>query len=416
MKIRLGITTPLPILARDSTRLRLPAIAERNFRVDPGLRHAVWIESPRPLASSDAALAAERSPRVAALRGGLDETQLAAVTVSPQRDPNVVAAWAHDPGDPSAPDAVVVQRLVSTAANAPPRAIVVLDGSRGLAPHVAAIRAALSATSPPPTLLLAGDEVTEVRPVDLTVDGFRGGTDNLPALAQAWNRAGGEPPGTVIWVHASQPVLLGSTAGLQQLCERRPDGPRIVSLAVEAGPDRVLAELDGCALLAVAAGSGDLTADLRGLLAGAPLDGGALAAVRERGAGNGDELAAAGSHETSAHLVRLWARDEVERLRSPASGGSDGDLTAATALAVRHQLVTPVSGAVVLETAAQYDEAGLAPGDPARIPTVPEPATWLLIAVAALLTLVTVAAQRRGRTCRTGSPSPTWRAGEGAGG
>ena len=43
---------------------------------------------------------------------------------------------------------------------------------------------------------------------------------------------------------------------------------------------------------------------------------------------------------------------------------------------------TPVSGAVVLETKQQYDEAGLQPVPPGSVPTVPEPETWLLIIVA----------------------------------
>ena len=44
------------------------------------------------------------------------------------------------------------------------------------------------------------------------------------------------------------------------------------------------------------------------------------------------------------------------------------------------QLVTPVSGAVVLETAAQYKANDLTPADPSTTPgIVPEPATWLLL-------------------------------------
>jgi hypothetical protein len=41
-----------------------------------------------------------------------------------------------------------------------------------------------------------------------------------------------------------------------------------------------------------------------------------------------------------------------------------------------------VSGAVVLETKQQYDEAGLEPVPPGSVPTIPEPETWLLIIVA----------------------------------
>jgi len=52
--------------------------------------------------------------------------------------------------------------------------------------------------------------------------------------------------------------------------------------------------------------------------------------------------------------------------------------------------VTPVSGAVVLESKQQYDESRLTPVSQATVPTVPEPHEWALalIACAALMWLV----------------------------
>jgi len=60
------------------------------------------------------------------------------------------------------------------------------------------------------------------------------------------------------------------------------------------------------------------------------------------------------------------------------------------ALAAKYQLVTPVSGAVVLETKQQYDESRLTPVSQATVPTVPEPHEWalILIACAVLIWLV----------------------------
>jgi hypothetical protein len=53
-------------------------------------------------------------------------------------------------------------------------------------------------------------------------------------------------------------------------------------------------------------------------------------------------------------------------------------------LAVHYQLVTPVSGAVVLETAEQYRAAGLQPVDAGTVPTIPEPEMVILVAIAGL--------------------------------
>jgi ABC-type branched-subunit amino acid transport system permease subunit len=52
---------------------------------------------------------------------------------------------------------------------------------------------------------------------------------------------------------------------------------------------------------------------------------------------------------------------------------------------LRYHLVTPVSGAVVLETSQQYDEAGLRPVEKGSVPTIPEPEEWMLIATVLVL-------------------------------
>src|SRR5262249_10503092 len=72
------------------------------------------------------------------------------------------------------------------------------------------------------------------------------------------------------------------------------------------------------------------------------------------------EAAAAGSD----HIARLWANDRV--LESARTNGSQA---VAVALASRYRLVTPPSGAVVLETKQQYEAAGLTPASQATVPT-----------------------------------------------
>jgi hypothetical protein len=44
-----------------------------------------------------------------------------------------------------------------------------------------------------------------------------------------------------------------------------------------------------------------------------------------------------------------------------------------------YHLVTPVTGAVVLENQRQYDESNLTPVDGESVPTIPEPSSWLLM-------------------------------------
>jgi hypothetical protein len=158
--------------------------------------------------------------------------------------------------------------------------------------------------------------------------------------------------------------------------------------AVGPGPNELLPD----ALWAWGARSlpqtGALGADLSGVLA--RVSGQTQSFVVRRTQGQATE----GSAKGSEHIVRLWARDRVLDLMrtSPAHNRS-----AAVALATQYRLVTPVSGAVVLETKAQYDESRLTPVSQATVPTVPEPHEWVLalIACAALLWL---ARQARHRT------------------
>ena len=88
------------------------------------------------------------------------------------------------------------------------------------------------------------------------------------------------------------------------------------------------------------------------------------------------------ARETSLHLARLWARDEVLRLLAARQ------IEAAVQLAAQYQIVTLVSGAVVLETKEQYQQTGLEPADPATVPAIPEPASrWFWLAGLVLLWL-----------------------------
>jgi hypothetical protein len=91
-------------------------------------------------------------------------------------------------------------------------------------------------------------------------------------------------------------------------------------------------------------------------------------------------------------LTRLWASDEVAKLlASPGAAPREE----AVDVAQRYQLVTPVSGAIVLENRQQYREAGLEPVAPGTVPTIPEPETWALIAAALAVLAYAYARGRR---------------------
>lgn len=143
--------------------------------------------------------------------------------------------------------------------------------------------------------------------------------------------------------------------------------------AGECGAD-ALSEL--ARIESIAAGS-DPTSALRPLFTNWSAPQEKLRAVRTRQPARPSEGAAC---RGDLQIVRLWAQDEVTRLLASTTPAARD---AATALAVSHQLVTPVSGAVVLETQAQYDAAGLTP-----VAAVPLPAAvWMALLTLPLLWL-----------------------------
>ena len=125
----------------------------------------------------------------------------------------------------------------------------------------------------------------------------------------------------------------------------------------------------------------DLRKDLDAFLAGL-LKGGPEVRAEWRRAASPEEHE---GKEVWNHLARVWA---IERSESDDSQGPK--------IAAKYQLVTPVSGAVVLETMEQFKKHGLTPVDAdvaPSIPSVPEPSTSLLILIGA-----SAALKRRKRT------------------
>ena len=80
-------------------------------------------------------------------------------------------------------------------------------------------------------------------------------------------------------------------------------------------------------------------------------------------------------------MAALWALGEVERL-------ADTDRAGAMVVGWKYRVISRVTGAVVLETAADYERAGLPQPDSAKqeaggppMVSTPEPGTWVMMAI-----------------------------------
>lgn len=83
-----------------------------------------------------------------------------------------------------------------------------------------------------------------------------------------------------------------------------------------------------------------------------------------------------GTRSDNQHIARLWAYDHiVEQIKDEAN------IESAIKLGQHHRLVTPVTGAVVLENKVQFKDAGLKQVKPQSVPSIPEPETYALLMV-----------------------------------
>ena len=389
MKARIGITAPTVLINRANGLFRLPSLIERNFSIQDDLRHLVWIDSPESLSCASPLLTADSSKAgLYSLRGSLTDRQLTdpACMVVVQRNAGVDQMWARDTRQENS---IVRQKVLEKPIDPPGAVVLVVDGAAGMD----AARTTVAKVLPKLprgvefSMLLAYDGVkgsVNLRKADdnslketatfLSRSTSQGGHDNVPALVRAWDMASQHKNGMVIWVHGPQPELFDTFEELKQRFERRAGGVNLVTVQSSPGPNRLLEKLDGAAGVRSLLRIGDLEGDLGRLFATLAPGQIAIGLVRERVTLAGS-AAEAGS-ESSLHLARLWAFDECARLRSRQREKE------AMNLAVLYQLVTPVSGAVVLETQAQYDRAGLQPVPPTSVPMIPEPSAAALILLA----------------------------------
>lgn len=413
MRVRIGITIPLILPDTGRASLRLPYVTERNFNVDTSIRHLVWIEATNRLTTQKKGLTVEEAAGgVFAVRGELTTAALwgPSSVIEAARAEEHTQAWSKDlvSGDGN----IILQTINEREATAPDRVILVVDGSAGMARYASEIAEALRSAPKglPLSVVIAGDtpDKAEHQPSEAGKEDYgrlaaqvetfryRGGRDNVSALARSWDGAAQGSKGMVVWIHAGVPVVMENPDVLRQRWDRRPDGPELYDVPVSAGPNLVLSDLDRVPRVKAVPRLGTLKEDLAKFLSSLRPGGEVIEARQERlgpdKAPNAEEM-----KKTSDHLVRLWAAGEISRL---IASSKPAEVEEAVRLASAYHLVTPVSGAVVLETAKDFEREGLTPAKTAQaadkmtVPTVPEPETWMLMGILALACLWAVKRRR----------------------
>jgi len=383
IKLRVGYTAPLAIAADGKRSLALPAIVERNFELGADLRHEVWVEGDGALAGGNAL---QPGGAGNGLRGAPTDAELLTrrprIVVGPLTAPS--ERLGSVPAVDEAPALGVVQAIAPVAVPAARALTIVLDGSAGNAAAGKALGEALDAIpAGMPTRLVIASETgggvaaspwssAQKQRFAAAIAGtqFRGGQDSVPALGDALREMTGRS-GVLLWVHGSQPLAFPrSTARLEQVLERGGQLPQLVRYQLEAGREFTLNGVPWFDRARDVAPSGDAKGDLRAILAGTGA-GVRWTTVRRAAPARGDE--------GSAHILRLWGADQLAGATATRGKAREE----AIGLAHRLNLVTPLSGAVVLEKASDYKGNGLPVPGAEAVPTVPEPEEWALLAVLA---------------------------------
>jgi hypothetical protein len=375
MKIRFGVTAPL-----DGGRWEMPRIVERNFGTASTLEHAVWLQGDRgfSLTGTGKTLAAHRDGEGHSLPATLDgstvmDSGIALVADHPSVEPAVV--WCEDRfAKPE--ERFLIREPITVTRPGSNKFVVVIDGSSSLAASKNWLTQAIGDAADGELLLvLADDRARRVTLSELKSYRFTGGRDNEPGLREGI-RLAKETGAPVVWIHGPQAVGLSQCEAINQLLERGAVKPVVYDVEAVTGPNRLAEAIyrSGClrrgpALLKPRENLARFLKDLR-------------MERREpswnwKRSASSDGLA---GEKVWDQLARSWASGAVG---DPAVVMAD---SARAELAARYQMVTPFSGAVVLETQQQYDDHGLTPADgdaTPHIPSVPEPSSSLLVMLAA---------------------------------
>lgn len=382
MKIRLGITAPCD--GTVGNKLAMPLFLERNFSVPPSLMHSVWAQADAPLRTSLAeANAVQDKQGQWTWQNEVPDAGLSALSFACDSPP-VAKTWTEDPFAAAGEGKFLVREIRPTEQPPPAHVIAVVDGSEQMRPHAATIVKALQGipTSQKVTAILSTDHEPaqfdrEAIASRITPHAFRGGRDSMPALKLALRLAReSNKPAVIIWLHGPQPWKSDGVSGLEQLIERAVEPPAIQTVCLAHGPNRVLEQLYQSTVLRGESRWDGSEAGLKTLLADA-------CSVGLRPAHEFTRAA-----EPPSDGAKVWdqmARHFVFEEVLAAFRGQSRVPDAHAKRAARYQLVTPYSGAVVLETQAQYERAGLKPVDASTTPLipggVPEPSRMILLLV-----------------------------------
>jgi len=375
MKIRLGVTAPLD----RNERFYLPRIIEQNFGFKNNggvLETDFWIQGDVDLtmkgveSHGESGRWKERHGKLSAEEQANHHTHVQCH--GPDQGKRPTRVWTIDPF--ASDDARILVRETipddHKKTGTKKSSVVVIDGSSGTAQWRDAIADALDELEKSGHelhVVMAANDQTMIGKEHLRNTRFVGGQNNLDALNAGYELATQHQASNLIWIHGDQPVTFSSTESLIQRMERGFFKPKLMTVDLTGGSNQILEDLSRTIHITAQARPSDPTQ--------------MLAALKEilNPSSTREKWTTYPTGTTPEKAVKVW--DHLARWKVWREVLQSKKTDTLIKKAALYQLVTPVSGAVVLETKAQYKEFGLTQADPNSVPTVPtipEPSTALL--------------------------------------
>ncbi|MBY0551603.1 MAG: hypothetical protein K2W95_30250 [Candidatus Obscuribacterales bacterium] len=211
VKVAVTITQALKIDGPEELSLALPRFIDNNFSLSG--QHTLSLRAPNKAKLS----LNGRESTITADGDGL----LVAKLKDDELNGSSFAIRVHDSNrratiaveDPLHKGEYIVQQVNEVSAVSPRRLVVVVDGSKSVSQHLVGIKNALAKLpSGIETKLLIANDDSEPKMLSfqdglkkLETSSFKGGRDNLEALVKAAEFAGESSGGAVLWVHGPQP-------------------------------------------------------------------------------------------------------------------------------------------------------------------------------------------------------------------
>ncbi len=426
MQIRIGMSSPVIWESPDAPYLALtpPALQHVNFSIPGNVRHTLWYQAgwtTPPGSSSGPTLegAGWQLTHSGAMPGGSVhyDARLAGGPRELLAPPSLrVEGWRNPVvGTQVAPGWVRAFQPLTRPAHAVDL-VVLLDRSRSMSrafPRAEQQRlcAALARYPRSRFLVLDAREValTNTPPVSRWLDApaaareitrianrpCEGGLESEPILQRAWDLAlRSNRPAAVLWVHGPNPPELETAGTLDQALEASGERIPIAGVLCRPGPDALLRALSShraVHALSLREGRDTWLAAVRlAHIAAIPPPqpatvippgsvplGGHWPPINGVCTASGTGSVPHGSPTSRSFRLALAAQIQAHWYQRQAVGTQANDWTR---LGVGHRLVTPYTGAVVLERREQYEAFGLSNSvNEDAIPSVPEPGLLALL-------------------------------------